>query len=176
MSDPVPLSPALPDLPPVSDSKRPVRASWIVKAIIEFVISTAIAGIILGGVLLFVSLTSNVFWSPMNLKNVMTQATVVAPAAVGMTFLFGLRKLDLSIGAIGALSGFVFFSVASQQGSSPIFAVLASLVTGSICGLVNGAIAGFGTARTIGLSILVTWLSGTAYRALELNWKSSPRF
>jgi ribose/xylose/arabinose/galactoside ABC-type transport system permease subunit len=168
MSDPVPLSQALPNLPPVSDSKRPVRASWIVKAIIEFVISTSIAGVILAGVLLFVSVTTNVFWSPGNLKNVMTQATVLAPTAIGMTFLFGLRKLDLSIGAIGALSGFVFFSVVSQQGSSPIFAILASLVTGSICGLVNGAIAGCSTARTIGLSIVVTWLSGTAYRTLTL--------
>jgi len=168
MSDPVPLSPALPNLPPVSDSKRPVRASWIVKAIIEFVISTSIAGIILAGVLLFVSVTTNVFWSPVNLKSVMTQATVLAPMAVGMTFLFGLRKLDLSIGAIGALSGFVFFSVASQQGSSPIFAILASLVTGSICGLVNGAIVGCSTERTIGLSIIVTWVSGTAYRMLTL--------
>lgn len=168
----MPLSPALPDLPPVGNSKRPVRASWIVKAIIEFVISTSIACIILAGTLLFVSVTTNFFWSPVNLKSVMTQATTVAPAAVGMTFLFGLRKLDLSIGAIGALSGFAFFSVASQQGSSPIFAILASLVTGSICGLVNGAIAGCSTARTIGLSIglsmVVTWLSGTAYRMLTL--------
>jgi len=72
-----------------------------------------------------------------NLLNVAEQATIIAIVAVGMTFVILTAGLDLSVGSVLAFAGVVMAS-ALHAGAPLPFALLAGLVTGTVCGLVNG--------------------------------------
>jgi ribose transport system permease protein len=93
-------------------------------------------------VLLFVlllavfGLLSPRFLAPVNLLNILIQASPTAIVAVGMTFVLLTAGVDLSAGAIM----FVVAAVAGKLvlGGAPLGIVLpALLVTGAVCGLLN---------------------------------------
>jgi len=72
-----------------------------------------------------------------NLLNVTEQTTINAVIAVGMTFVILSAGIDLSVGSIVALTGVVLGS-ALHSGVPVPAAILLSLTTGAVCGLLNG--------------------------------------
>lgn len=90
-------------------------------------------------VLLFVALalSSEHFLTWSNLVTTLTQATILAVAGLGMTFVVIGGGLDLSTGSVAALSGMMGALVMKSTGSLHA-GVLAVLASGAACGWVNG--------------------------------------
>lgn len=83
------------------------------------------------------------FLTVSNLLNVAEQATIIAIVAVGMTFVILTGGIDLSVGSVLALAGVVMGS-ALHAGIPLPLALLAGLITGTLCGFVNGLLITWG--------------------------------
>lgn len=90
-------------------------------------------------ILLFVILAvaSPAFLTERNLSTVVRQTAVINIIALGMTLIIITSGIDLSVGAILALSGFLG-AKAMEAGHSIPVAVLIGIGTGLCCGLING--------------------------------------
>ncbi|MGW7337472.1 ABC transporter permease [Streptomyces sp. NPDC054808] len=83
------------------------------------------------------------FLDTRNLQLVLTQASVIGVVTVGMTFVIVSGGIDLSVGAIVALSSVWATTVATQ--AYGFFGILfTAVVVGVGCGLVNGVLIAFG--------------------------------
>ncbi|QKJ67290.1 ABC transporter permease [Deefgea piscis] len=70
-----------------------------------------------------------------NLMNIARQTAMISIMAVGMTFVLSAAEIDLSFGAVVALSA---VTVALLLPYGMIIAVPAALLVGAVCGLING--------------------------------------
>jgi len=95
------------------------------------------------GLMLILWILTPYFLTVSNLLNVLEQSSINAIIAVGMTFVIISAGIDLSVGSILAFSGVVMAGV--LQGGAPIpLALLIGLISGMLCGLVNGSLISFG--------------------------------
>jgi ribose transport system permease protein len=94
---------------------------------------------LLGVILLFAILTGSParYLSGANLRVVLAQTVIVAIGAIGMTMIIVSGGIDLSVGAVIALSS-VVAAIALRDGWVPIAALGAGIVAGGIVGLING--------------------------------------
>lgn len=122
-------------------------------------------GLIAVLVLLAVSFSwiSPYFFSLENLTNIFIQSAVHTIIAMGMTMVMATAGIDLSVGAILALSGIVTASLL-KAGAGIGVAVSAGMASGAVMGLINGV-----GVSLFGISPFIVTL-GTAgiYRALAL--------
>lgn len=93
-----------------------------------------IALIVLGVVF---SILTPIFFTPLNLTNILRQVSLNAIAAVGMTMIIISGEIDLSVGSIQALAGVTAVIVLNNTGSIAI-ALAVALGIGCLTGLVNG--------------------------------------
>jgi ribose transport system permease protein len=77
------------------------------------------------------------FYSGFNRVTVLTQSVIVVCGALGMTLIIVSGGIDLSVGSQIALST-VVIAKALEAGASPGVAAMAGVLTGALCGLVNG--------------------------------------
>ncbi|MTH53498.1 ribose ABC transporter permease [Bacillus mangrovi] len=96
-----------------------------------------------------------------NLLNVLKQVSINGILAAGMTVVILTGGIDLSVGAIVALSGVISVMI-SQAGVHPLAAIAAGIAVGAFFGLVNG----FFTAKTKLPAFIVTLGSFTYVRGL----------
>jgi ribose transport system permease protein len=82
------------------------------------------------------ALMSDRFLSPVNITNVLLQASVLAVVTIGMTFVIIGGGFDLSVGSVVALSGCVAAGVMIEAGI--LAGVAAGIGIGALVGLVNG--------------------------------------
>jgi ribose/xylose/arabinose/galactoside ABC-type transport system permease subunit len=103
------------------------------------------AGMIAGLLALSVALwiATPHFLTASNLLNVVEQSAIIGIIAVGMTFVILTGGIDLSVGSIVALSGIVF-GLALRGGLPVSLACLLGLASGTLCGVVNGALVTLG--------------------------------
>lgn len=78
----------------------------------------------------------NGFANPDNLWNIIRQTSLIAILAVGMSFALGAGQIDLSMGAVVAVTGLTSALVLRSFGIVP--AVLAGLSVGLVIGALNG--------------------------------------
>ncbi|MGP3919572.1 ABC transporter permease [Nonomuraea sp. 10N515B] len=90
------------------------------------------------------SLLSGDFLTVTNLLNVGVQAAVTAILAFGSTFVIITGGIDLSVGAVAALSAIVLAWTAADTGLPWPLATLVALAVGVGCGLVNAALIAYG--------------------------------
>ncbi|WP_431926065.1 ABC transporter permease [Nonomuraea jabiensis] len=90
------------------------------------------------------SLLSGDFLTVTNLLNVGVQAAVTAILAFGSTFVIITGGIDLSVGAVAALSAIVLAWTAADSGLPWPLATLVALAVGIGCGLVNAALIAYG--------------------------------
>lgn len=107
----------------------------------------ALAGLIVG-----FSLASPVFLSAANFANIGRQTALVSIIAVGMTFVIISGEIDLSVGAILAVSGMVSALAMQDVANTWIVGAIAAIGTGVVAGLLNGLL----TTRLRIPSFLVT--------------------
>ena len=96
---------------------------------------------VLGLVVLFVlfsSLRPETFPSPINIANLIVQASSIIVLAMGLTFVLLLGDIDLSAGVAGGASAGVMASTISVLGAPWYLAVLAGLLTGLVIGTLIG--------------------------------------
>jgi ribose transport system permease protein len=86
---------------------------------------------------LVVGLTTETFFTPSNLVNVLRQNTFIAILAAGMTFVILTGGIDLSVGAVVGLSGVICAGLLSSGVALPV-SVLAGLAVGLAAGAFNG--------------------------------------
>jgi ribose/xylose/arabinose/galactoside ABC-type transport system permease subunit len=103
-------------------------------------------GSLAGLVVLVVALTalSGDFLTVTNLLNVGVQAAVTAILAFGSTYVIITAGIDLSVGAVAALSAVVLAWTATSHGVPWPIALVIALVVGVVCGLVNGLLITYG--------------------------------
>ncbi|MGL4603540.1 MAG: ABC transporter permease, partial [Iodobacter sp.] len=89
------------------------------------------------GIFVFFSVTlhDKGFLDAGNLMNIARQTAMISIMAVGMTFVLSAAEIDLSFGAIVALSA-VTAAMLLPYGMG--WAVLGALLAGALCGLING--------------------------------------
>lgn len=90
-------------------------------------------------IVLFVALiiASPHFLTPTNLSSVVRQTAVINIMALGMTLIIISGGIDLSVGAILAMSG-LLGTMAMESGQPIFLGVAIGLATGTACGLFNG--------------------------------------
>src|ERR1700743_1874757 len=94
-------------------------------------------------VILVVTLLTSV-WHPeflrlTNILGILQQSSVLSIVATGMTYVIIVGGIDLSVGAVVALSGIVL-GLLLKRGWSAEEAVIISLLVGITCGTVNGVL------------------------------------
>ncbi|WP_330502410.1 ABC transporter permease [Peribacillus frigoritolerans] len=89
------------------------------------------------GFILIGSILSDQFLSVQNLLNLLQQSSFVGIVSIGMTFVILVAGIDLSVGAVLALTG-MLVSILLGTGMNPILAIVITLITGAFLGFVNG--------------------------------------
>ncbi|GED14631.1 ABC transporter permease [Aneurinibacillus migulanus] len=98
-----------------------------------------------------------------NILNVLRQVSINALIAFGMTFVILTGGIDLSVGAILALSGALTAGLMTN-GMDPILAILVGLLAGTIMGMVNGLLVAKGKVAPF----IATLATMTIFRGLTL--------
>ncbi len=86
---------------------------------------------------LVISLLSPVFFTAINIKNVLRDASLIAIAGIGMVMIILLGEIDLSVGSTQAVAGVIAVAVLNQM-DSVWLALLAALLAGALVGFCNG--------------------------------------
>ncbi|MFG2000757.1 substrate-binding domain-containing protein [Spirillospora sp. NPDC048911] len=102
----------------------------------------ALAGLVI--LVVALALLSGDFLTVDNLLNVGVQAAVVAILAFGVTFVIVTGGIDLSVGAVAALSAVVLAWTATDHGVPWPIALVIAIAVGIAAGLVNGALITYG--------------------------------
>ncbi|HEU5433001.1 MAG TPA: ABC transporter permease [Thermomicrobiales bacterium] len=123
----------------------------------------SLASLIILSLLLW--LAEPVFMSGNNWLNIARQASFNAILAMGMTFVILTAGIDLSVGSIVALASVSGGMLMNQFGWPMWPAVLAMLVVGALCGLLNGAVTVFGKIP----SFIVTLGTMQIFRGMALQ-------
>lgn len=78
------------------------------------------------------------FWTGRNMLNIVDQVTVLGILALGATMIIITGGIDLSVGSVLALSTMTLGWLSHDGGWPMPMAMLAAVVVGALCGLVNG--------------------------------------
>jgi ribose/xylose/arabinose/galactoside ABC-type transport system permease subunit len=110
-----------------------------------------------------ISMKTELFLQQSNLLKVARQSSYIGIMAVGMVFVISMGDIDLSVGSILLLSN-VVAALALANGYSITTAVLISLASGAVCGLLNGVL-----AVTLRIPMIIVTLGTlSVYRGLAL--------
>jgi fructose transport system permease protein len=100
---------------------------------------TAIPAIVLVLAIIFFSLVAGQrFLHPFNFSLVLQQVTIIGIVGVAQTLIVLTAGIDLSVGAIMVLSSVVMGKFAIAVGLPVPIAFLSGLITGTVCGVING--------------------------------------
>lgn len=126
-----PMTPSPPD--PSSPSKTGAFNNRVLDAIqsIGLLFVIFIVGLIL-------SLASPVFFTRINLENLLFSSTIVAIVAIGQAFVILVAGIDLSVGAVLALSSVLCVVFSAQLGIPAELAAVMALGVGALIGWING--------------------------------------
>lgn len=91
------------------------------------------------GFIVIGSLLSDQFLSVQNILNLLQQSSFVGIISIGMTFVILVAGIDLSVGAVLALTG-MLATLLISSGMNPAAAIVITLVAGAILGFANGFI------------------------------------
>ncbi|MFC7550792.1 ABC transporter permease [Plantactinospora sp. GCM10030261] len=113
-------------------------------------------------IFVYLSIASPVFLTPRNMLNLLDQSAIVGMIAAAGTLVLIAGGLDLSTGAIFAISGVIAAQAAPSIGTAGAVAVGATV--GIVFGLINGLISTVGRVN----AIITTLATGIMIRGLAL--------
>ncbi|MBZ9687669.1 ribose ABC transporter permease [Clostridium estertheticum] len=120
------------------------------------------------------------FLSLGNIKNVLTQVSVNAVIAIGMSFVILTGGIDLSVGSILAVSAAAAASIIKSTGNIYL-AIIVALAIGCVIGLMNGVLISKGRIQafivtlatmTIFRGVTYVYTNGTPISGLGQNFSS----
>ena len=86
------------------------------------------------------SILSPFFLSVSNFLNILLATSTIGVLAIAATFVIGSGGADLSLGSVNGMAGGAGAFLAGNLGMPSAFGVLACILTGALCGYVNGQI------------------------------------
>jgi D-xylose transport system permease protein len=107
---------------------------------------------------------SNVFLTPGNFANLITQAAAVIVIAMGLIFVLLLGEIDLSAGYTAGVTGAVLVILITNQGQPWYVALAASIAVGAVLGFLLGSL----VARLGIPSFVVTLAAFLAFQGILL--------
>ena len=113
--------------------------------------------------IVIVSILNPSFLEPLNILNLLRQVAINALIAFGMTFVILTGGIDLSVGAILALSSALTAGMI-VSGLDPIFAIVVGCILGGLMGMVNGLLITKGKMAPF----IATLATMTIFRGLTL--------
>jgi ribose transport system permease protein len=130
----------------------------------------AAVAVMLVAIFVYFALTQDRFLTSANIENLLTSVSILWVVSIGMTFVVLTGGIDLSVGSLLALSGFVLSWLFNDHGVPAELAIILTIGAGALLGgAVNGVLIG-----RIGLSFFVVTL-GTLilYRGLVNIWSDT---
>ncbi|GAA0624417.1 ABC transporter permease [Kutzneria viridogrisea] len=131
----------------------PRRRMAAPQAIFSTVFKARESGIVLALILLiaFTATRNSRFLSAQSIRDILLGTAILAVLAVGQAIVMITRNIDLSVGSVLGLSAFAVGSLLrDNQGVPVIVALLAGLVLGGACGVLNGVLVRFGQVPALG--------------------------
>jgi len=110
---------------------------------------------------IIIALISPRFLTVSNMLNVLTQVSVNAILAIGMSFVILTGGIDLSVGSVLAITGAVVASFA-KTGGNILPGVIVTLIIGAAIGLINGMLVSKGKVQ----AFIVTLATMTIFRGV----------
>lgn len=125
---------------PAAGAQLPPPPSLAVR--IKTVAANPLCGVVVALVVIFVlsCLLSAHFLTAFNMKIIARSLAFVGLVTIGQAILMILGELDLSVGAIGGLSGVAGGLFMVQFGLDPWLSLVLCLALGTACGLLNGVL------------------------------------
>jgi len=111
-------------------------------------------------ILLFTILTGDKFWRPYNLRSILNQTVLYMFGGLGLIFVIAQGSIDLSQGAVLALTAAISAILVNKYGLWLIFP--SSIILGALLGLLNGLI----ISKLKVPSVTCTLAFSIAYRGL----------
>ncbi|SDI67726.1 ribose ABC transporter permease [Billgrantia gudaonensis] len=106
---------------------------------------------------------SDSFLTPDNLLNVLRQTSINAIIAMGVTFVILTAGIDLSVGAVLALTG-AFAASMTASGLAPWLSVPGTIASGALLGVISGLFVAYGRIQ----AFVVTLVAMTVVRGFAL--------
>ena len=127
------------------------------------------SGIVLALVVLvvFTATQNSRFLSGQSIRDILLGTAILAVLAVGQAVVIITRNIDLSVGSVLGLSAFAVGSLMRDNPGLPVVvALLAGLVVGAVCGLLNGVLVRYGQVP----ALVVTLGTLYAFRGVSFFW------
>ena len=127
------------------------------------------SGIVLALIVLvvFTATQNSRFLSGQSIRDILLGTAILAVLAVGQAVVIITRNIDLSVGSVLGLSAFAVGSLMRDNPGLPVIvALLAGLVVGAVCGLLNGVLVRFGQVP----ALVVTLGTLYAFRGVSFFW------
>jgi ribose transport system permease protein len=124
-------NPSAPQSGLLAKARRPSRSIVEIVQDLGLVVIIVICSILLG-------LANPVFFKWINIENLLFGSTIIAIVAIGEAFVIMVAGIDLSVGAVLALSSVLCVGLVVNQGLPAWLAALIALGAGAVVGLING--------------------------------------
>jgi ribose/xylose/arabinose/galactoside ABC-type transport system permease subunit len=130
-TSPLPAPPAGPGVsaPAGTAQRRMTRTEFLSRYGMATIFAIVVAVLVI---------TNDSFRNPQNLINILQQNSIIGIVACGMLLMIIIGGFDLSVGAVGAMSGVVGAVVIINVGIVP--GIIAALICGLAVGLLNGTL------------------------------------
>ena len=155
-------APAAVEVPPADEQGRVEQAASATASPrlggrLSEVRNLGLVGVLVILAIVGVATTDGAFLTRSNLLNILVSASIIGVVTVGMTFVIIGGGIDLSVGALVALSS-VWATTLATQDYGPVVMVLCALLVGMGAGLVNGVLIAYGrlVAFIVTLAMLVS--------------------
>jgi ribose transport system permease protein len=130
-------------------------------------------GTILGllAMVVFFSIAApNTFPTMANLSNILSQASLTAIIAAGLTYTLVVGEFDLSVGFVASFIGLIVCGLMAKQGFPIPLAIIASLAVGTFIGCVNGLL-----VTKVGINAVIATLGvGTILTGVGFSYSAFP--
>lgn len=93
--------------------------------------------VILGGIIVFLGITTDYFLTVRNLSNILGQVSMAAIAGTGLVLVILTGEIDISIGSLQAFVALPFIYALNLTTSLP-FAIVVAMAAGGVIGAING--------------------------------------
>src|SRR5581483_9897507 len=111
------------------------------------------------------------FFSRANFLNILSQASLTAIIAAGLTYTLVVGEFDLSVGFVASFIGLIVVGLMSYQGLPIWLSIAAALAVGICLGLINGALVTKvrinAVISTLGVGTMLTGI-GFSYSAFPI--------
>jgi ribose transport system permease protein len=113
---------------------------------------------------ILLGLASPVFFTRINIENLLFSSTIIAVVAIGEAFVIMVAGIDLSVGAVLALSSVLCVGLAANQGLPVWLSTLVALGVGAGVGFINGvAVTRFKIPALIATLAMMSIARGVAF-------------